>query len=373
MLGMNAKRATLAFALFVTAFACSASADEYMMPIGGPGGGRFDGHCSSDSLLVGFELRAADDVNAIRPLCATALGPAAIGGIDESGWHGGSGGRPVNVMCPAHKPIVMGLSVHAEGMDTVVVNSIDLTCGLATSTQTMDYRHPSAFEYVRFSAQRIASYGSDDYYFFFIDEDEPSRASGTHGCRDGLVAVGIHGRSGIWLDAIGLICGEPRVAGHGHVPQPPAPPKKTIAEQATKTGITAASKTASASAGMARSTAQANRSAASGIMSAGQAVTSPAPPPPVVAPDIPVPVVFSPPLLQDNAQLWACVDAAARDDAGACSSIDSAQAYCRLRDAQSGPDLLVTDAQPGTPVRAVNGDACVGDACQVVSSLQCDR
>jgi hypothetical protein len=47
--------------------------------------------------------------------------------------------------------------------------------------------------------------------------------------------------------------------------------------------------------------------------------------------------------------------------------------YCRLRDALSGPGLLIADAQPGVPVRDVNGDACVADACRVAGELQCDH
>jgi hypothetical protein len=102
----------------------------------------------------------------------------------------------------------------------------------------------------------------------------------------------------------------------------------------------------------------------------------PAPPAPsVVEPDPAAPVVFNPPLLEDGAQLWACVDAAAGEaDADGCSGEASAQAYCQLRDAQSGPGLLIGDAQPGTPVRAVNHDICQsGDACRVISTLQCDH
>jgi hypothetical protein len=92
-------------------------------------------------------------------------------------------------------------------------------------------------------------------------------------------------------------------------------------------------------------------------------------------PALATPIVFNPPLLEDNAQLWACADAgAAEADAGACSGEASAQAYCALRDAQSGPDLLVADARPGIAVRAVNGDVCAdADACRVVRQLQCDH
>jgi hypothetical protein len=101
---------------------------------------------------------------------------------------------------------------------------------------------------------------------------------------------------------------------------------------------------------------------------------TPTPPSPAPPPIIAGPVVFNPPLLEDGAQLWACADAAAGEaDPEACSGEQSAQAYCRLREALSGPDLVIADAQPGVPVRAVNGDACIADACRVVVELQCDH
>lgn len=102
----------------------------------------------------------------------------------------------------------------------------------------------------------------------------------------------------------------------------------------------------------------------------------PAPSPPVVVePDPVLPVTFRPPLLEDNAQLWACVDAAtAEAEAGACSGTDSAQAYCQLRNADRGPAVLIADAQAGIPVRSVNGDICPHEAaCRIVSELQCDH
>ncbi len=107
------------------------------------------------------------------------------------------------------------------------------------------------------------------------------------------------------------------------------------------------------------------------------ALPSPAAPaaPPLAVPAPALPAVFSPPLLQDGEQLWACADAAAGEaDAQACSGEQSAQAYCVLRGAQSGPDVRIADAQPGIPVRAVNGDVCQNaNACRVVSELQCDH
>lgn len=141
--------------------------------------------------------------------------------------------------------------------------------------------------------------------------------------------------------------------------------------------------TAAAMAGTSAITVQATKSRYGGIGArieghAGTpAVPSPAPQePPIELVPPALPIVFSPPLLQDGEQLWACVDAAAAEadaDADACSGAASAQAYCQLRGAQNGPDLLITDAQPGTPVRAVNGDVCAGETCRVVSELQCDH
>lgn len=102
---------------------------------------------------------------------------------------------------------------------------------------------------------------------------------------------------------------------------------------------------------------------------------TPVSPPPIVAAPIPAgPVMFSPPLLQNGEQLWACADAAAAEgDAGACSGEQSAQAYCQLRDARSAPHVRIADAQPGIPVHSVNGDVCPGETCRVVSELECDH
>lgn len=102
---------------------------------------------------------------------------------------------------------------------------------------------------------------------------------------------------------------------------------------------------------------------------------TPVSPPPIVAAPIPAgPVTFSPPLLQNGEQLWACADTAADErNAGACFGEESAQAYCQLRDAQSAPDLRIEDARPGIPVHSVNGDICLRETCRVVSELQCDH
>jgi len=392
---VNRHCAVLAATMLAAALAGNARADEYLAPIGGPGGGGFHALCPDGQLLIGFDLRAADDVDAMRPVCATAYGFNRVGDVWQGDWHGGTGGRFEAAICPGDRPIVYGLSVGAEGVDTIIVNAFSLECGLAAEIQPpkqdpnridAGFHGPS---YMPGSATRIwLGYGIGG---------GGKRATGVYDrqrCPMGQVAVGVHGRSGIWLDAIGLICGAPRVVasigrintGEPSKPRPagwticdgardararnsPAAPNLEAQCRALKTPPAKAPVTVIGKA----ITTQVDRSAGYSVISAGQAV-DPAPPPVVVEPAPAAPVTFRPPLLQDGEQLWACVDAAAGDaDAGACTGAESAQAYCQLRGAQSGPDLLIADAQPGTPVRAVNGDACAEETCVVVSELQCDH
>jgi hypothetical protein len=192
----------------------------FMDPIGGQGGGQFIGRCFVGTLLAGFELRAGDDVDAIRPVCVAAYGPRETSllsltsgsGLEQVGdgygnvklvfgWYGGTGGSIKRVLCPTEQPIVTGMEVRAEGVDTVVVNNIHLFCGLAATNQ-----NPSEFPSAVFDAPAYSPSRG-----FLGHGDSAHTAGGTQRCPTGQVAVGVHGRSGIWLDAIGLICGEPKL------------------------------------------------------------------------------------------------------------------------------------------------------------------
>src|SRR5262249_35700496 len=121
--------------LFLSA-AKSICADTVLKPIGGGGGGPFIVYCPDGQNLTGFELGAADDVDAIRPICAVSYGPNEIGTpAAVGGWFGGSGGRRLNLLCPSSAPIVMGMDVTAEGVDHMIVNNIHMYCGQAASVQ----------------------------------------------------------------------------------------------------------------------------------------------------------------------------------------------------------------------------------------------
>jgi hypothetical protein len=82
-----------------------------------------------------------------------------------------------------------------EGARTIIVNNIHLWCGTAAATQKLSVLPNAVFDGPKYTGPTPAfptPPGGDEQY-----------------CPAGLVAVGINGRSGKWLDAVGLICGAP--------------------------------------------------------------------------------------------------------------------------------------------------------------------
>jgi len=228
----------LALALLVT---CAAgmgdafAAEVFLPAIGGRGGSQFLAPCPAGQSLAGFELRAGDDVDAIRPLCVTAYSSGSVttprlttgsgliqhyssasrevlgepyseflGDWSElpQDWHGGTGGGRASVVCPRARPIVVAMYVAAEGVDTVSVNNIHLYCGLALPSQALDANPSAIFDAPGYKPSKAV---------FGISDSTATTSSASQRCPDGQVAVGIHGRSGVWLDALGLVCDAPRV------------------------------------------------------------------------------------------------------------------------------------------------------------------
>lgn len=188
----------VALGLMSAAISTAAQSETYLNPLGGPGGSPFSRRCPPGEALHGFELRAADDVDAIRPICFRTGGPgqSISPGMYAGEWHGGSGGRIGRVNCPVNQQIsaVVGMIVASEGR-TEVVNEIVLFCGLVSSN-TFEPSTPGAiFEGPRYKG--TASPGRPTY----------NRQS--QQCPKGAIAVGVHGRTGVWVDAIGLICAAP--------------------------------------------------------------------------------------------------------------------------------------------------------------------
>jgi hypothetical protein len=172
------------------------AAVSFLSPVGGPGGGQYQAQCGPTENLMGFELRVGTFIDAIRPVCVITYGATAIGNqMVSPTWNGGTGGHVERLLCPTSTPVVISVAVGASGTvednPTVVLSAIHLYCGQAVSAQK-----PAAYPSAVFDAPGSTGVGS------FVQAPQV--------CPAGQVAVGVHGRAGTWVDAMGLICGAPR-------------------------------------------------------------------------------------------------------------------------------------------------------------------
>jgi hypothetical protein len=204
-----------AFALAIGRIsAAHAAGDQLLPPIGGGGGGQFFARCQAGDILNGFELNTGDDVDAIRPICATPQSATVIGQRNlYSQKFGGDGGSPARLVCPDNAPLLQTLEIGYEGEKTLIVNNVRLYCtAVAVNQATPQY--PSAM----FDGRAIVE-GSDALLAVSGSYIPLDFKRGI--CPPGQVAVGINGRSGIWLDAVNLICGDSPI-------NPNNPPVKSI-------------------------------------------------------------------------------------------------------------------------------------------------
>lgn len=474
--------------------ALSAQAQDRMLaPIGGPGGSEFVARCPAGQILGGLEMRTGDDIDAIRPLCikpiisidTVAIEPgnpaydpnkydqqyeevSRYGYSDPiatTDWYGGPGGSGVSRITGGWG--ITGIYVESEGVHRVTVNGIAL----------VSYRTMASSPVVDANAlsQIQENMGQVPSSFRAPINYDAEHAAGSSMCpigNDGwtMTVVGIHGRTGVFVDAIGLICGYPvfppppvhlgRVQGSTPAPppdridgepmicayarsararnSPAAPDLEAQCEVARRAlppvalgriqsttpsppiipldgelPICARARDARArnspAAPSLQSRCDADRAGAAnhvvtrapsnaaeiagsraGIFT--QPSAAPAPPaaqPPAEQPPAQPPVAqapakpgnaFMPPTFVDGAQLWACANAVqGKVEGAACPGLQAGRMYCRRHGfsgalqtrADGTPDLMVTAAQPGSPVRAVNGEACTANNCAVISELRC--
>jgi hypothetical protein len=196
-----------------------AQIDQILPPVGGPGGGQFFARCTFPEILTGFELRTGDDVDAIRPMCAQAFAAANVGAsFLYPNSFGGTGGHVVRLQCPANT-VVNGIKVAYEGEDTVVVNTLHVYCGPAAVNQPLTSYPTLVFDGREIRRVQGGPLTGTTPVPLYEDRQQ---------CPPNLFAVGINGRSGIWLDSVGLICGAAHVAPAGGVitsigKKPPTP------------------------------------------------------------------------------------------------------------------------------------------------------
>jgi hypothetical protein len=272
------------FTMLAVAGTAFGQADQLVPPAGGKGGGQYFARCALGEILNGFELRTGDDVDAIRPICAVPYSKSAIGPrIPYPQSFGGTGGAVTRIVCPDNAPAIAAMFVAAEGESTTVVNNIWLYCSEAVPNLPKP-EYPSA----RFDGEEIGRTG-DGWFAQLILLPAKTIHLDPHmqHCPDGLVPVGINGRSGIWLDSLGLTCGALRIA----------PPDPNAVKSIGRVGSPSAPRPARHICDAARDARARNSPAAPNLEAQCQAAPQPAPPP-ATPQSAPAPAAITPADLQ---------------------------------------------------------------------------
>ncbi len=329
--------------------------------------------CGYGEVLTGIFI-ANDGYTFIdaSPQCAKAANPGLKVHAAPERWLGSDTAAeerwPVdNPACPGTAPVVLSIRV-----DTLVNSSSEIknfrfqrlliSCGV-------DASHPSLEQY----GGQASTIGGGDW----------EQGTGTQFCPAGQVAVGIHGRmqSAYGLDEIGLICGDPQTGydnplelrGDQPIDRNAAARRAVLGQPVLDSHAIVIKPVSGTSSRLGRLAIPASPAAA------GAAVPPVVPPPPVAPPADPG-RLFAPPAFGDGAQLWACTNAVEAKKKGiACPGLKAGKSFCRAQGfsgalqprADGAPDLAIAATQPGTPVHAVNGDACGAANCIVVVRLHC--
>ncbi len=203
--------------LLALVLVCTVSAAEARDTslIGGPGGGNFRDQCGPGQYLAGVAVRFGTLLDAVTPFCAPFNAQTGLIGTPGSPMerHGGNGGGPAG-------PISCNIDQYVSGMvfsytndsqtgNPKYVGSIMLQCKSIRTGSEAQPREIGANG--RFSA-------------------------GGFSCGDDGAVIGMIGRSGGYVDALGLICGPRPVAaappppGRVASPPPPGPGTSSSAE-----------------------------------------------------------------------------------------------------------------------------------------------
>ncbi len=153
--------------------------------VGGAGGGAFRLSCPSGMAMVGLQARHGEWIDALAPICAIWVrGNRTLGSIEEQPGTGGTGGASGWARCAGRTGVVVGLWAWTM-TDRPFVGRIALECG--------HYDQP----------ERVANKngrGADGLGQTFNGKRFELR------CGRSEVAVGIYGRSGAFIDRVGLLC-----------------------------------------------------------------------------------------------------------------------------------------------------------------------
>jgi hypothetical protein len=184
----------------LTCSAGTARADN-VGPQGGPGGGPFTLQCAPGTYLLGVGLHTGQWVDSIRANClpydpATDQFVRPSQGPSFTQFTGGSGGAPAIVQngCSPER-YVSGVKIGF----------------------TRDGNRPLYIDNVEVHCRVLSGYGGDQSVCIPAADGCGYGLAFTVDCPPGQAAIGLFGRSGVYVDALGLICAPKPVKGGGPV------------------------------------------------------------------------------------------------------------------------------------------------------------
>jgi hypothetical protein len=206
-------------ALALAAASPRASAGEWSSPVAGGGGGEpFSARCEPGEYLVGLDARVGDDLDRVGPVCAKAKPDGTRKDrLVSRGGGGGSGGAPQRIVCPDDAPFVRRVGVGFEGVDNLMVDAAFVTCGPLVGPL------PRAVG----GYNVLAASGSIHRGGGGIGISDIKWGDQEYDCPDGMTPVGLHGRAGAMVDALGVMCATLEA------PPPPSP----VAEPKLRKGV----------------------------------------------------------------------------------------------------------------------------------------
>jgi hypothetical protein len=190
-----ARMLSLSMAIFASVFFPSAAGATMTEVFGGPGGGHFSLACDPGHYLVGFHARTGGLVDGIGLICAPYnAGTGKVGSGSQKGYAGGRGGLEQEVYCSPGDAVTGVALVHTRGngLKRQYVNTVAVSC----QRDSPQKRCISSGEGCGAILERKSGglVGSDLRPYDILN------------CPPHELATGLQGRSGSYVDAIGLIC-----------------------------------------------------------------------------------------------------------------------------------------------------------------------
>lgn len=206
---------TLAFGLAAFAAFSGTAVASMTEVFGGPGGRAFSMTCEDGHFLVGLRARAGAWVDGIGLVCAPfdpESGKVASA-LVPAGWTGGTGGMAQEIACRRGEAVTaVGLAhTRGGGLERQYVNTVDIGCDHAAQ---MDRCISSGEGCGQIPSRRVGMQSVSIKHPLIpqigvktpdLSKRVEYRYDGLY-CLDDEYATGIQGRSGVYVDAIGLIC-----------------------------------------------------------------------------------------------------------------------------------------------------------------------